>query len=174
MHHDSASPSLALHHIALPSDRQQRGWCHSISHPGGDRHVLRMWDRPASHSHVCSPPVTLSRCITVPHAYCRTFTYAVAIRHIACVQYSATCVLLYVGTHNHKTNQSHVPAFVRGTDGTPVHHGIVERAFDRLRATIQRYVLDKQEDRACVLHSQSACIPCTVSRVCMAHPPSMH
>ena len=136
--------------------------------------MLRMGDRHTLHSCVCSPPVTLSRCITVPHAYCRTFTYAVAIRHIACVQYSATCVLLYVGTHSHRTSQSQVPAFVRGTDGRPVHHGIVERSFDRLRAVIQRYVLDKQEDRSCVLHSQSACIPCTVSRVCMAHPPSMH
>ncbi len=43
-----------------------------------------------------------------------------------------------------------VPALVRGVDGRPVHHGIVERSYERLRAIIQMYVLYKQEDRSCV------------------------
>ena len=32
-------------------------------------------------------------------------------------------------------------------NGKPVHHGVVERAYDKLRAIIQLYVLHKQEDR---------------------------
>ena len=32
-------------------------------------------------------------------------------------------------------------------NGKPVHHGVVERAYDKLRAIIQLYVLHKQEAR---------------------------
>ena len=39
-----------------------------------------------------------------------------------------------------------VPTVVNGEDGRPVHHGVVERAYDRLRFCVQRYVVDKQED----------------------------
>ena len=38
-----------------------------------------------------------------------------------------------------------VPAYVKGGDGKPLHHGIVERCYDKLQAIIQMYVLDKQE-----------------------------
>ena len=45
-----------------------------------------------------------------------------------------------------------VPTLVRDEDGDPIHHGIVERAFDKLRQIIQRYVLDKQEAHVvCIL-----------------------
>ena len=47
-----------------------------------------------------------------------------------------------------------VPAVVCGEDGSPVHHGVVERCYDRLRYCVQRYVVDKQEDytaAACLL-----------------------
>ena len=43
-----------------------------------------------------------------------------------------------------------VPASVKGEDGRPVHHGIVERSYDKLRAIVQMYVLDKQEARVSV------------------------
>ena len=43
-----------------------------------------------------------------------------------------------------------VPTLVRDEDGDPIHHGIVERAFDKLRSIIQRYVVDKQEAWSCV------------------------
>ena len=38
-------------------------------------------------------------------------------------------------------------------NGKPVHHGVVERAYDKLRAIIQLYVLHKQEDRRLLLPS---------------------
>ena len=38
-------------------------------------------------------------------------------------------------------------------DGTPIHHDIVERSYDKLRAIIQMYVVHKQEDRLCVCGS---------------------
>jgi len=45
-----------------------------------------------------------------------------------------------------------VPTLVRDEDGDPIHHGIVERAFDKMRQIIQRYVLDKQEAHVvCIL-----------------------
>ena len=47
-----------------------------------------------------------------------------------------------------------VPIVVNGEDGRPVHHGVVERCYDRLRYCVQRYVVDKQEDytaAACLL-----------------------
>ena len=34
--------------------------------------------------------------------------------------------------------------------GKPVHHGVVERDYDKLREIIQMYVLHKQEDRRLV------------------------
>ena len=43
-----------------------------------------------------------------------------------------------------------VPALVKDEDGWPIHHGIVERAYDKLRAIIQTYVLDRQEAWVCV------------------------
>ena len=39
-----------------------------------------------------------------------------------------------------------VPTVVH-INGKPVHHGIVERAYDKLRAVVQLYVTHKQEDR---------------------------
>ena len=39
-----------------------------------------------------------------------------------------------------------VPTVVNGEDGLPLHHGIVERCYDRLRVCVQRYVVDKQEE----------------------------
>ena len=39
-----------------------------------------------------------------------------------------------------------VPTVVKH-DGKPIHHGIVERHFDNLRAIIQMYVTDVQEAR---------------------------
>ena len=42
-----------------------------------------------------------------------------------------------------------VPAIVQGEDDRPVHHGVVERAYDKLRQIIQLYVVEKQEDRVC-------------------------
>ena len=52
--------------------------------------------------------------------------------------------------HPLRTPQVSVPASVKGDDGRPVHHGIVERCYDKLRAIIQLYVLDKQEARVCL------------------------
>ena len=43
-----------------------------------------------------------------------------------------------------------VPTVVH-MNGRPVHHGVVERAYDKLRAIIQMYVLHKQEDRRLLL-----------------------
>ena len=43
-----------------------------------------------------------------------------------------------------------VPTLVRDEDGDPFHHGIVERAFDKLRSIVHRYVVDKQEAWSCV------------------------
>ena len=43
----------------------------------------------------------------------------------------------------------HVPTLVHGPGGSPLHHGVVERHYDKLRAIIQLYVLHKQEDRSC-------------------------
>ena len=39
------------------------------------------------------------------------------------------------------------PTLGRGADNRPIHHGIVERHYGKLRAIIQMYVLHKQEDR---------------------------
>ena len=50
-----------------------------------------------------------------------------------------------------------VPTVVNGEDGRPVHHGVVERAYDRLRFCVQRYVVDKQED--CIA---TVCLLCVV------------
>ena len=47
-----------------------------------------------------------------------------------------------------------VPVVVSGEDGRPVHHGVVERCYDRLRYCVQRYVVDKPKDytaAACLL-----------------------
>ena len=45
-----------------------------------------------------------------------------------------------------------VPTLVRDEDGDPIHHGIVERAFDKMRQIIQRYVVDKQDAHVvCIL-----------------------
>ena len=52
--------------------------------------------------------------------------------------------------HPIRIQQQQVPALVKDEDGNPVHHGIVERGFDKLRAIVQMYVLDKQEARVCV------------------------
>ena len=41
-----------------------------------------------------------------------------------------------------RTPMQQVPTLVRDEDGDPIHHGIVERAFDKLRQIIQRYVVD--------------------------------
>ena len=59
-----------------------------------------------------------------------------------------------------------VPTVVK-LDGKPIHHGIVERHFDNLRAIIQMYVTDVQEARrlpsppfsirAC--HKHRRCVP---------------
>ena len=108
-----------------------------------------------THSHERSPSATLHVCNTVPHVYCCTLMHG----------------LLY---HTRRIGQQQVPALVRGEDGTPIHHGVVERSYDKLRAIIQLYVLHKQEARTCVLHSPSTCIPCTASSVHMVHSPSMH
>ena len=43
-----------------------------------------------------------------------------------------------------------VPTVVHGLTDRPIHHGIVERSYDKLRAIVQMYVLHKQEDRSCV------------------------
>ena len=39
----------------------------------------------------------------------------------------------------------------RRKDRRPVHHGVVERCYDRLRFCVQRYVVDKQEDYIAVV-----------------------
>ena len=39
-----------------------------------------------------------------------------------------------------------VPTIVRDGDGNRVSHGIVERMYDKCRAILQVYVIDKQED----------------------------
>ena len=39
-----------------------------------------------------------------------------------------------------------VPTVVK-SDGHPVHHGVVERQYDNLRAIMQMYVTNKQEAR---------------------------
>ena len=47
-----------------------------------------------------------------------------------------------------RTGMQKVPCLVgKGGGGKPVHHGIVERSYDKLRAILQIYCLDKQEDR---------------------------
>ena len=52
-------------------------------------------------------------------------------------------------SNSRRIKQNLVPALVKDADGIPVHHGIVERGFDKLRAIVQMYVLDKQEARSC-------------------------
>ena len=46
----------------------------------------------------------------------------------------------------HRMPMQQVPTVVHMNDA-PVHHGVVERAYEKLRAIIQLYVLHKQEDR---------------------------
>ena len=46
----------------------------------------------------------------------------------------------------HRMPMQQVPTVVH-INGKPVHHGIVERAYDKLRAVVQLYVTHKQEDR---------------------------
>ena len=46
----------------------------------------------------------------------------------------------------HRMPAQRVPTVVQ-RDGQPVHHGIVERAYEKLRAIVQMYVLHRQEDR---------------------------
>ena len=53
----------------------------------------------------------------------------------------------------------HVPALVRSSGDGPLHHGIVERHYGKLRAIIQMYVMHKQEDRPCV------CWPVTYTHI---------
>ena len=36
-----------------------------------------------------------------------------------------------------------VPIVVKGIDGKPVHHGVVERSYEKFQSTIHLYVLDK-------------------------------
>ena len=50
----------------------------------------------------------------------------------------------------HRMPMQQVPTVVH-MNGRPVHHGVVERAYDKLRAIIQMYVLHKQEDRRLLL-----------------------
>ena len=52
--------------------------------------------------------------------------------------------------HTLRIPMKNVPALVMDEGGRPLHHGSVERSYDRLRQIIQMYVLDKQEDRVCV------------------------
>ena len=52
--------------------------------------------------------------------------------------------------HASRIGMQQVPTLVKDDDGTPIHHGIVERAYDKLRAIIQTYVLDRQEAWVCV------------------------
>ena len=52
--------------------------------------------------------------------------------------------------HTIRIGMQQVPALVKDEDGDPIHHGSGERAYDKLRAIIQTYVLDKQEAWACV------------------------
>ena len=50
----------------------------------------------------------------------------------------------------HRMPACRVPATVSGDDGEPVHHGVVERCYDRLLHLVQRYCLDKQEAVGCL------------------------
>ena len=52
--------------------------------------------------------------------------------------------------HATRIGMQQVPTLVRGSDNRPVHHGVVERHYSRLRAIIQMYVVHKQEARPCV------------------------
>ena len=56
-----------------------------------------------------------------------------------------TCVHRHI-VAGHRMPMQQVPTVVH-MNGRPVHHGVVERAYDKLRAIIQMYVLHKQEDR---------------------------
>ena len=63
----------------------------------------------------------------------------------------SSCVAMTPVVHRHifaihRVPLLQVPAVVQ-RDGKPVHHGAVERAYDKLRALVQMYVLHKQEDR---------------------------
>ena len=53
-----------------------------------------------------------------------------------------------------------VPTMVFDEDGKPIHHGTVERHYDKLRSIIQMYVLDKQEER---IHTYVFGITCSAS-----------
>ena len=74
-----------------------------------------------------------------------------------------------------------VPVLVHGVDGKPLHHGVVERHYGRLRAIIQMYVLHKQEDRPCMCLSVTytptircgAYIDCSVQSPTHTHQPSV-
>ena len=46
----------------------------------------------------------------------------------------------------HMVPMQQVPTVVQ-KGGKPVYHGIVERAYEKLRAIVQMYVLHRQEDR---------------------------
>ena len=66
----------------------------------------------------------------------------------------SSCVAMTPVVHRHifaihRVPQQQVPAVVQ-RDGKPVHHGTVERAYDKLRAIVQMYVLHRQEDRILV------------------------
>ena len=45
----------------------------------------------------------------------------------------------------HRMPMQQVPTVVF-VNGKPIHHGVVERCYDRLRFCVQRYVVDKQEE----------------------------
>ena len=60
-----------------------------------------------------------------------------------------TCVHRHI-VAGHRMPMQQVPTVVH-MNGCPVHHGVVERAYDKLRAIIQMYVLHKQEDRRLLL-----------------------
>ena len=72
-----------------------------------------------------------------------------------------------------------VPVLVKGEDGEPVHHGIVERSYDKLRPINQMFVRFKQEDRVCVC-GPAVCtfaihyITCVAIRVYLLQSPSIH
>ena len=56
-----------------------------------------------------------------------------------------TFVYRYIFT-GHRMPMQQVPTVVF-VNGKPIHHGVVERAYEKLRAIIQLYVLHKQEAR---------------------------
>ena len=65
-----------------------------------------------------------------------------------------SCVAMTPVVHRHifathRVPLPQVPVVVQ-RGGKPVHHGTVERAYEKLRAIIQMFVLHKQEDRRLV------------------------